>query len=135
MLDRAHTVGQQLRNKDLVCENVHIKLKFSDFSQITRSKKLDATICSSLAIYKEALALYKKVKLKKKIRLIGVGVSSLKDKNTPVQLSLISNGEKQKKQWESVDKVVDSISEKFGNQFVIKASQNKKSQRRRPDDK
>ncbi|MBU1341365.1 MAG: DNA polymerase IV [Proteobacteria bacterium] len=135
ILDRSQSVGRQLRKKNLVCENVFIKLKFSDFSQITRSKKLSATICSSAAIFNEALALYKTILLKKKIRLVGVGVTALKDKNAPVQLQLMPQTDKLKKQWESVDSVVDSISEKFGSNIIKKASLNTLSNRRNPHGK
>jgi DNA polymerase IV len=122
LLDRSQIVGRALRKKELMCQNVFIKLKFSDFSQITRSKKLISPICSSSAIFNESLMLYKKVKLKKKIRLIGVGVSTLKDKSTPVQMLLIQDEKTDNKQWESVDFVVDSISEKFGMSSIKKAS-------------
>jgi len=102
ILDRSQSVGRTLRKKNLVCKNVFIKLKFSDFSQITRSKKLDTSICSSSAIFNEAVTLFKKVQLKKKIRLVGVGVTALKDKNAPVQLQLIQDRGRQKNsgnQW------------------------------------
>ncbi|NOX33960.1 MAG: DNA polymerase IV [Deltaproteobacteria bacterium] len=125
ILDRSQSVGKDLRKKNLVCKNVFIKLKFSDFSQITRSKKLADSICSSSAIFNEALALFKKIRLKKKIRLVGVGVTSLKDKNTPVQMQLIPDTNKQAKQWESVDSAIDSISEKFGDDIIKKASLNR----------
>ncbi|MBC2703995.1 MAG: DNA polymerase IV [Desulfobacula sp.] len=135
ILDRSQSVGRELRKKNFVCENVFIKLKFSDFSQITRSKKLDTSICSSAAIFNEALALYKKVQLKKRIRLVGVGVTALKDKNTPVQMQLIQDQSRQKKQWESVDSAVDSISEKFGTHIIKKASLSELNYRRNSDAK
>lgn len=135
ILDRSQTVGRQLRKKKLICETVFIKLKFSDFSQITRQKKLSMPICSSSAIFNEALALYKKVKLKKKIRLVGVGVSALKDKHSPIQLSLINDNTQNGKQWENVDKAVDSILEKFGTHSVNKAALNPLNKRRTPDGK
>lgn len=131
ILERSQIVGKTLRKKELVCKNVFIKLKFSDFSQITRSRKLNSLICSSSAIFNEALFLYKKVKLKKKIRLIGVGVTALKDKNTPVQMLLIQDPDNHNKQWESVDFAVDSISEKFGMDIINKASLTKDNQGRR----
>lgn len=133
ILDRSQSVGWQLRKKNLVSDNVFIKLKFSDFSQLTRSKKLPESICSSSAIFNEALALYKTIQLKKKIRLVGVGVTGLKDKNAPVQLQLIQDPGRQKKQWESVDMAVDSISEKFGSHIVRKASLNTLTNRRPRD--
>lgn len=127
ILDRSQSVGRDLRKKKLVCSNVFIKIKFTDFSQITRSKKLDTSICSSSAIFNEACALFKKIVLKKKIRLVGVGVTCLKDKNSPVQMQLIQDAGISKKQWESVDSAVDLVSEKFGNKIINKASLTKPS--------
>jgi len=64
---------------------------------------------------------------------VGVGVTELKDKNTPVQMQLIQDLDRQKKQWESVDSAVDSISEKFGTHIIKKASLNEINYRRKPD--
>lgn len=122
LLDRAQTVGRALRAKDLVCETVFIKLKFSDFTQVTRSKTLDMPISSSAAIFNEALALYRKIQLQRKIRLAGVGVSSLKDKGRPIQMTLLGEDKKTETQWASVDRAVDSIMEKFGGNIIQKAS-------------
>ncbi|MFH2091181.1 MAG: DNA polymerase IV [Pseudomonadota bacterium] len=122
ILDLSQTVGHQLRKKNLVCETVSIKLKFSDFSQITRQKKLNEAVCSSSAIFNEALLLYRNIDLKKKIRLVGVGVSALKDKDNPVQMTFMTQESLHKKHWDCVDKAVDSISEKFGTHLVTKAS-------------
>ncbi|MCF6247749.1 MAG: DNA polymerase IV [Desulfobacula sp.] len=122
LLDRSQNVGRQLRKKNLVCRTVSIKLKFSDFSQITRSHTLNAGICASTAIFNAAVKLYKKIKLKKKIRLLGIGVSSLKDKDAPFQMQLMQTDQKKQKQWESVDSAIDSIDEKYGTHSVSKAS-------------
>lgn len=135
ILDRSQTVGRQLRKKNLVCENIFIKLKFSDFSQITRQKKLNEAISSSSAIFNEALSLYSTIQLKKKIRLVGVGVSALKDKDTPIQMSFMTQDSQHNKQWDSVDKAVDCICEKFGTHLVKKASLNPLTSRRKPNGK
>lgn len=132
ILDRSQSVGRELRKKNMVCENVFIKLKFSDFSQITRSGKLDFSICSSSAIFNEALKLFKNYALKKKVRLVGVGVTALKDKHTPIQMQLLQDPGYPKKPWDSVDMAVDSISEKFGTGIVKKASLKNLRNRRDP---
>ncbi len=124
ILDRSQNVGKELRAKNLLSETVVIKLKFSDFSQITRSKTLNTPISSSAGIFNEALALYRKIELKKKIRLVGVGVTSLKDKGRPIQMQLIREEKLPEKQWDSVDKAVDSILEKFGSNIIKKATLN-----------
>lgn len=123
LLALSQRVGRDLRKEKKVCRNISIKIKFSDFTQITRSRKIESWSCSSTVIFNEALSLYTKVALKKKIRLLGVGVSSFQNKNAPIQMDLLCPPmEKTKKQWESVDRAVDSIMEKFGSDMVIKAS-------------
>ncbi|WP_027363174.1 DNA polymerase IV [Desulfospira joergensenii] len=123
LLAHSQRVGRDLRKKSLVCRNVSIKIKFSDFSQITRSRKTQSWICSSKAIFDHALALYENVKITKKIRLLGVGVSHLRDVHAPVQMDLLQPADHRvKKQWETVDKAVDSVEEKFGHDFIKKAS-------------
>ena len=122
LLDRSQSVGRQLRKKKLLAQTITIKLKFSDFSQITRSRTIDTGICTSNAIFDHTVSLYKKINLKKKIRLVGVGVSSLKDRATPFQLPLLSPRETDRNRWESVDKAVDCIGEKYGTHIVKKAS-------------
>ncbi|MBU2431444.1 MAG: DNA polymerase IV, partial [Proteobacteria bacterium] len=123
---RSQIVGALLRKKGLVCKTISIKIKLADFSQITRSRKLDTPVSSSSAIFNEALDLFKKIRLTKKIRLAGVGVSGLQDKNMPSQMSLLPIENTSKDQWESVDTAVDCISEKFGPHIIKKASLNLK---------
>ncbi|MCG8684697.1 MAG: DNA polymerase IV [Desulfobacterales bacterium] len=123
LLAHAHRVGRDLRAKKWLCRNVSIKIKFSDFTTVTRSKKTANWIASSNAIYDEAVSLMEKVKVKKKIRLIGVGVSDFQDRSEPVQLSLLPDqNETTNRQWESVDKAMDSVISKFGADILKKAS-------------
>ena len=69
--------------------------------------------------------------MSKKIRLVGVGVGGLKDKDAPFQMSLITRESRQKKQWESVDEAVDTIAEKFGTNVIKKASLNRSIQEKK----
>ncbi len=122
LLARSRRVGRDLRKKNLVCSSVSIKIKFSDFTQTTKSRKIHDRICSGEAIFHHALSLFSQVSLKKKIRLIGVGVSHLQSADAPVQMELIQPPDhKTKKQWESVDRAVDSIFEKYGRDMVAPA--------------
>ncbi len=125
LLYHSHRTGYELRGKGMTGAVISIKLKFSDFTQITRQKKLEKPTCSSATIYRESLALVKGLSLKKRIRLVGVGISSLVEKNRAVQLDLFEPIEKKEKKWDSVDKTVDAIVEKFGKESITKASLNK----------
>lgn len=131
LLAHARRVGRDLRRKNLVCRGVTIKIKFSDFSQITRSCKTRTPVCTSREIFTHAVGLLEKVAIKKKMRLLGVGVTHLSDSRTPVQMDLFQpQGEPVQKQWESVDRAVDSISEKFGNHIIAPAVLTTRDKRR-----
>ena len=60
--------------------------------------------------------------MKKKVRLIGVGVSGLVPKSAPAQLGLFDMQAKEDNRWEKVDKALDSISQKFGKSAVKRAT-------------
>jgi DNA polymerase-4 len=123
LLAQAHRVGNELRAANLRCRKVGIKLKFSDFSQITRSKTLDTWICASNAIFDQALSLYHGLKITKKIRLVGVGVSEFQETETPVQRSLFDDEPQiHNRQWEAVDRAMDSVLAKFGPGALKKAN-------------
>ncbi|WP_020587518.1 DNA polymerase IV [Desulfobacter curvatus] len=123
LLAQAHRVGTELRAGNQRCKTVSIKLKFSDFSQITRSKTLETWICSSNAIFDQAVSLYNNLKITKKIRLVGVGVSEFRNRETPVQLSLFTDKNQiNSRQWEDVDRAMDSVLAKFGPDALKKAN-------------
>ena len=123
ILAQAHRVGNELRAANLRCRKVGIKLKFSDFSQITRSKTLGTWICSSNAIFDQAVSLYQGLKITKKIRLVGVGVSEFQDTETPVQRFLFDEEPQiHNRQWEAVDRAMDSVLAKFGPNALNKAN-------------
>ncbi len=121
ILFHSEIVGRELRKKELTAKSVSIKLKFSDFSVVTRQKMLNTPVCSSYDIYRMAKQLVLSLKIKKRIRLIGVGTSSLADKNRPVQMELFNSVKKKTAKWEQVDTTVDFILEKFGTDTVKKA--------------
>jgi DNA polymerase IV len=122
LLALAARVGRDLRKKGLVCCSVFIKVKFCDFTLITRTRKTDDPVCATEAIFHQALRLFRQVPLKNKIRLLGVGVSHLQSENTPGQLDLFAPaGHDTRKQWETVDRALDRICEKFGRDMVVPA--------------
>ena len=122
LLDRAQHVGRELREKKMVCRNVFIKIKFSDFKQVTRSMSFDLPIHSTTDIFNAAVRLFEKVPGGKKIRLAGVGVGELRPSSEPVQMDLLMPENTLQKHWEQVDSSVDAIARKFGSRIVTKAS-------------
>ena len=122
ILKHSEDVGRQLRKLGLRAKTITLKIKHADFRQFTRSITLAAPTHSSEAIFKTAAKLLAAYPLTTRIRLIGVGASGLDPKKGPVQMDLFKKRENTNASWEKVDKAVDSILKKFGNNTVKKAS-------------
>jgi len=121
LLAHSQTVGREVRKQKLFAATVFIKFKFNDFSQTTRQTRVDPPVCSSRMIFHHALLLAAKTKKEKKVRLLGVGVSSFTSRKDPVQADLFTPNDPEPDKWETIDKTVDAISDKFGSSSVKKA--------------
>jgi DNA polymerase IV len=76
--DLCDSVGRRLRRAALVAGAVHIKVRFSDFRTITRSRTLTGTTDVSQEIFTQVRGLYAALGLERvRIRLIGVRVDGL----------------------------------------------------------
>lgn len=122
LLKASEQVGRRLRKYRLKTKTISIKIKLSDFKQITRSVTIKESTGSSKTIYHNASALLDEYRLPKKVRLIGVGASNLVDSKMPSQLGLFNSGEKKDENWEKVEKAIDDISSKFGKNTIKKAT-------------
>jgi DNA polymerase-4 len=83
----ASYIANIMKSKNLSGKNITIKIKTSSFINHTKSKTLTHYINSEEDIYKEACSILEKLKLEEKIRLIGLSISSFKEKRIE-QLSL-----------------------------------------------
>ena len=108
-------VGRTLRRKGLGGQVVRIKLRWPDFTTLTRQVRLSNPTDSGDEIARAALELLKKVRPSgKAVRLVGVGVASLGE---PIrQLSLWEEGSSQKTR--SLEAALDAIQERFGEQVI-----------------
>lgn len=83
-----------LRRKGLCTQNVGIKLKFEDFQTVTRDSGLAEPIIHAAQIHRAAGLNLKRVRVDRRIRLLGVKAGALKalselDRQGPEQLSLL----------------------------------------------
>ncbi len=114
LYQQAAQVGAQLRENQLVGTTVKLKLRWPDFTTLTRQITLSQPTDNDKEIAQAALTLMKKVrKPGQAVRLIGIGVSGL---GPPLrQLSLWEDGgEKSRK----LQKVLDALQEKYGEQAI-----------------
>jgi DNA polymerase-4 len=89
MVDASATA---LRGADRAARTVTVKLRFGDFTQITRSHTLDGPVDATPAIAAVASALLDGVDLAKGVRLLGVSLSGLSEPGGGTQLRLDFTG-------------------------------------------
>ena len=122
LLKQAETVAAGLRKEGLRAKTITLKLKNSDFKSVTKSRTVAAPTCSAENIYIEAEKLLDTVLLTKKVRLIGVGASGFISASVPVQMGLFEKEKAAGKTWEQVDKTLDHINKKYGQDIIRRAS-------------
>jgi len=114
--EQSSEVARQLRKNDLAGKTVKLKIRWSDFTTLSRQVTLPTSTDNEDEIFRTAVKLMKTVrKPNQAVRLIGVGVSGI---GAPVrQLSLWDVGtEKSRK----LQEVVDQLQEKYGRHVIRK---------------
>jgi DNA polymerase-4 len=122
LLHQSEEVATEMRKKKVRARTVTLKLKHSDFRLVTRSSTLDTPTQSSEKLYREAVDLLNRYRLKSPLRLIGVGASNLVDDTLPVQMDLFGTGREEDPNWEKVDRALDTIRSRFGRDAVVRAA-------------
>ncbi|MGI9198318.1 MAG: DNA polymerase IV [Candidatus Nanopelagicaceae bacterium] len=115
----------RLRDKELYAKTISIKVRFADFSTITRSKTLPLPISSTQEIYQVVKDLYQALKLDRaRLRLVGVSLENLRE-SAPQQLML---GQRDKG-WREAESAIDRATERFGEESVRPARLFRKDKR------
>lgn len=110
-------VGRRLRKASLAGTTIQIKLRWQDFSTITRQKTLLSATNLDQEIYEAAVNLFKENwKRGRPVRLIGVGVSGL---GPPVHQLGLWDDEHQK-EADLLD-ALDQLKERFGRDVIKRA--------------
>jgi nucleotidyltransferase/DNA polymerase involved in DNA repair len=123
LLDLADKVGTRLRRAGLYAATAQIKVRWSDFSTITRQRRLDPPCCDDMTLRETALELLRKEGLHSPVRLIGFGVSGLRDTPDSPQLDLFQTPEKQTSaKREQLSHTVDRIRDRFGRSSIRRGS-------------
>jgi DNA polymerase IV len=119
VLRLADRVAQRLRSGGLSARTVTIKVRFSDFKTITRSRTLPAPTDVAARIYAAARDLYASLRLHRpRVRLLGVAASGLVAGRGPEQLRI---GERPDR-WGAADRAADRLRERYGGDTVERAA-------------
>ncbi|MBW2005467.1 MAG: DNA polymerase IV [Deltaproteobacteria bacterium] len=115
----ADKVGMRLRAEGLKGKTITLKIKFEDFSEMSRGRTINHATYSTKMISDCAITQLTEYPLKKKVRLMGVAVSNLDVSKEESQISLFTEGDKTDKN-RKVDKAMDAIRSKFGGKVIRK---------------
>jgi len=120
LLKLSDRTAARVRAAGMVGRTISIKVRFSDFTTITRSKTLRDPTDVSREIYATARALYDALGLQRaRLRLVGVRMESLMDSDqAPIQGLL----DEREHGWRDADRAVDRASARFGAGAVRPAS-------------
>ena len=135
LLRQAERVGRSLRKQHLAGRTVTLKVKYADFTTVTRARTLPERTCVTRFIFDTAVSLLEELAPKGKIRLIGVGVSHFEDSEKPAcaatrQLLLLdvpgdvpdasSHQSGSLSRERTMDAVMDAVRDKFGANMVVR---------------
>ncbi|MGH9046747.1 MAG: DNA polymerase IV, partial [Acidimicrobiales bacterium] len=121
------SVAEVLAREGLSGRTVTLKVRFGDFTTLTRSHTLDIALDAGAAISVVADALLEAVDLVAGVRLLGVSVSALGPRVTTRQLSFAleaneadraERGSAVQASWEEVAQAVAAIRTRFGKESV-----------------
>src|SRR5271169_6594084 len=108
-------VGRRLREAKLHARTIQLKLRYKDFTTITRAHTLPAPTQLDGEIFEQARALFRKNwKPGREVRLLGVQASSFEAQAE--QISLLEGGRQQR--WKDALAAADRLRDKFGESSV-----------------
>lgn len=109
----------RLRKSNMLATTVCVHIKAKDFKVYSKQRKLKLETDSTIEIYDEAKELLKEIKDNHFVRLIGIRVDGLEEKESK-QISLFETNENNK--HTKIDKTMDEIKKKYGYNSVTRAS-------------
>jgi DNA polymerase-4 len=118
LLSLSESVARQLRKGGLRGRTVKLKLRYSDFKTLTRQVTMEAPTDLEQVIFDQAAKLLDKAwDRRKKVRLIGVGVTKFETEER--QLSLFEDADEGKgEKLRRLSQAVDGIREKYGDEAI-----------------
>nr|WP_144792834.1 DNA polymerase IV [Kocuria palustris] len=119
LLGLSHRTAARLRRQGLRARRVGLKLRWADFTTISRSRTVSHPFTSGHDLYTYAEELFSaELPLPSPVRLIGVRAESLEHGDSAMQLSLDGREE----EWAAAETAMDRARERFGSTVLGPAS-------------
>jgi DNA polymerase-4 len=119
LLDQANRVAGQLRKAGLEARTVGLKVTFSDFTSLTRSRTLTDATSVGREIHRTVVELLDELSLGgRSLRLVGVRASALVEEGGQA----FTLWDDEDDAWREAEIAVDQVADKFGRNTVVPAS-------------
>lgn len=132
VLDRAELRGylvrlveavmQRVRGESLTARTVTVKVKYSDFRIVTRSRTVDHGVTTAQAVTAIAEEILGGVDLGDGVRLLGVSMRNFSDEAEQLQLFSTDDAESLEDTWTPATAAIDDIRRRFGDDSITTAS-------------
>lgn len=116
ILALADRLASRLRRAGFAASTIHLKVRFEDFSTVTRSHTFEQPVSTVRDLYGTARALLARTAARTRpVRLLGIGADSLVAAAEPRQLDLAPRS------WDELEDVVEEVRGRFGSSAVARA--------------
>lgn len=117
LFDLSHQVFFRTLTDGIMGKTAYIKIKYADFSSVSSQKTFDQSLLSAEQLFSSVWDLFTLRWSKKPVRLVGVGIGSIENRDTPLQSELFETTYGRKHELE---KVIQSM--QASGMHLIKAS-------------
>lgn len=119
ILALVENVSSRLRKSGRFCSCVSVSIRDSNFKNYSHQRKLKNSTDATKQIYDVAVELFDNIWKGEAVRLLGVALSNL-EYEAAEQLSIFSN-EKVDNKSKELDKVIDQLRGKYGEQAIVRS--------------
>ena len=124
LLMLAETVGGRLRKERQKANMVSVEIKYSTFQSVSHQKQMGRAINADQVVYQTACELFHELWNGQPIRLLGIRTSKLVSDDAPEQMSIFDfqneqiNKKAKSEKHQKLDKALDEIRKKFGDEAI-----------------
>ena len=137
LMKLAEKVAERLRGEGQRAQMVSVEIKYNTFQSVSHQKQLLKATSNGQVIYENACELFRELWTGEPIRLLGIRTSKLVDDDAPEQMSIfdfqneltsadkgkpIKNVTEKYERHAKLDKTMDEIRKKFGNDAIKRGS-------------
>ncbi len=135
LLTLSESVSARLRKYEFLAGNATVEIKYSNFAKCSHQASFLTPTNSTSKIYELSCKLFDELWNGSPIRLLGIRTSKLQDVSEPIQMSLfdmefpkdkeeqsVAKSGPSSEKLEKLDKAMDSIKKRFGNDAIVRGS-------------